>query len=543
MFKIFKKLFVKNQIPVEVVLPVEAVPVAPVHSESAPALGKVETLSLSLAAIVAHFPEDLAATVVKVPDSQVMVALPLSTVLKQLPLGAVKMSMASIFRQAPGGTFTGVRVEEKRMVDVPLVEVLRRLNLNALRRRNDQRLHELAHGESFDLFSEPLNRISDPADGPVPAPMPSMIAGPAPLQMPSMGLGTSPASEPETVSASIPGLIPPLNRAPQPEPMRTVPPPPGFATIGAPAGVRPVDAAKPAEVAPKKTGVAESDQAPLVLPVSELCGGWPEAVLAEMAALFPGNATVALPAGPVGAGLGKGKVNFPWGDFRRWVIPAVAAPAQAPEETLLALPLRVLAPAFLKHTKSGASRKRLTIDESIPALFGGGPPKKESSFLPAAPAEVKLEFAPAPQAAQSVPEISIAPEPQEPRTVGEIFGKADKESWSPGEIVRELVGLPNVAGAIIALEEGLVVAESLPDFMKGEVVAAFLPQVFSRLNLYSGEMNLGQIDDLLLRTHGSYFQIYRLGLVFFAVLGEKGQNLPLSQLQVIAEELARHAQN
>ena len=127
-----------------------------------------------------------------------------------------------------------------------------------------------------------------------------------------------------------------------------------------------------------------------------------------------------------------------------------------------------------------------------------------------------------------------------PQTVGEIFGQPDKTEWKPAEIVENIVRLPQIAGAIVALQEGLVVAHHLPEGMKGEVVAAFLPQIFARLNQYASEMKLGELDDLLFSTHGAHMQIFRLGYVFFAVLGKPGEALPWHELNLISQELARH---
>ena len=124
-----------------------------------------------------------------------------------------------------------------------------------------------------------------------------------------------------------------------------------------------------------------------------------------------------------------------------------------------------------------------------------------------------------------------------PTSLGEVFGQPGRMNWSPGEIVQEVAKLPQIAGAIVALSEGLVVAHRLPEGMKGEVVAAFLPQIFGRLNQYSTEMKLGEIDDILLCSQGAYFQAFHAGQVFFAVLGKQGESLPWHALRLMAEEL------
>jgi predicted regulator of Ras-like GTPase activity (Roadblock/LC7/MglB family) len=168
-------------------------------------------------------------------------------------------------------------------------------------------------------------------------------------------------------------------------------------------------------------------------------------------------------------------------------------------------------------------------------------PPPEFAVAEEAPA---LEEQPAPEPASSPePEALAAPLAVAPgklsETVGEVFGDPHKLDWTPAEIVQNTVRLTGVAGAVVALQEGLQVASSLPDGVKSDVVAAFLPQIFARLNQYAGEMRLGDVDDLLFTTHGAHCQIYRLGYVYFAVLGKPGESLPWHELRLISEELAR----
>jgi predicted regulator of Ras-like GTPase activity (Roadblock/LC7/MglB family) len=151
-----------------------------------------------------------------------------------------------------------------------------------------------------------------------------------------------------------------------------------------------------------------------------------------------------------------------------------------------------------------------------------------------------VESHPAPPAVVEEPVLAVARDPHRvPETVGDVFGQPLKVDWTPSEIVENTVKLPGVAGAIVALQEGLPVASSLPEGVKSDVVAAFLPQIFARLNQYSGEMKLGEVDDLLFTTHGAHCQIYRLGFVYLAVLGKPGESLPWAELRLISEELAR----
>ena len=105
---------------------------------------------------MAKFPEDLRQLVKKLPPPEAMVALPLPTILKYLPSGSVKMSLASVVRQAPAGTFGTNHTPEKRAVEVPLAEIFKRVSPAILKKRNDQRYTDLAE-EGFDIFGDDEN--------------------------------------------------------------------------------------------------------------------------------------------------------------------------------------------------------------------------------------------------------------------------------------------------------------------------------------------------------------------------------------------------
>lgn len=295
------------------------------------------------------------------------------------------------------------------------------------------------------------------------------------------------------------------------------------------------------------------------------------------------GAQVALPTGPLTSGLAKGKIAFSWGQIRSWLNPAPTVPTQAPEITELVLPLKVVAPAFLAHSKPKTTRKSYDLDESIPALFSGGqaqPPASEPEPAPAPAVEetpveahtqpVEAEPLPptpsviappadlqtgaeapaaeptqAEEPAQAAPAVLPAPAPpgsKSKQALSELLGKPGKEHWSPPELVTATAALPGVAGATVGLQEGLLVAAHLPEHMKGDTVAAFLPQIFARLTNYAGEMKLGGVEDILFTTNGAHFQIYRLGEIYFAVLGKPGESLPWEGLRLIVEELAHHHQ-
>src|SRR5688572_26764036 len=140
MFNLLKKLFHRGGAqPVAVTatrVPKVVTAATPVatgfrNPEAAPG---VEVASLSLRAILERLPADLRAAVQQMPEAEVKVILPVNAIMKQLPTGSVKMSLGSLYRQAPNGTFRKTNFEDKRMIEVPLGEVFKNINPGRLHR-------------------------------------------------------------------------------------------------------------------------------------------------------------------------------------------------------------------------------------------------------------------------------------------------------------------------------------------------------------------------------------------------------------------------
>ncbi len=513
-------------------------------SGEAPAIvPTVEIAHLSLAAILAKFPADLRGCVQNLPDDAATVTLPVPTIIKQLPTCSVKMSLASLYRQAPPGVFKPGPPEDKRMVEVPLAEIFKRVRPELLKRRQDQRPSAVP-ADGYNLFGDKENPRAvaltlpeapeqEPAKpetiidfGPtITAQQPSDEAEPIEKTPITPVTPTAPLAPPADLAASVAPT--PALKMPVPAPV----PAPATAPAAAPAP-KPV----PAPVAVKKEGP------PLVLPIGELAANWPELIRAEVGTM--NGATVSLPNSEVTAGLAKGRVLFHWGQLRDWITPPPPGASGADADTELSLPLRIVAPAFLKASKGTTeARQRASFGEDIPTLFRG------NEATPAAPAPalcVIPEEAPAAARIEPEPEsepvvLPKAAVPAAPvaetlaQTLGEIFSQPGKTSWSPTEIVENVTKLAGVSGAIVAMQEGLVVAHRLPDQMNGETFAAFMPQIFARLNKYAGEMSLGAINAVTLHTQGAPCQMFQHGEILFAALGNAGEALPAHALHLCAD--------
>jgi len=508
MLSIFKKLFGK---PAPKAVARIATARAPQLSEPAAPMPSVEVAHLSLAVIVGRFSDELRATVLRAPDAAATIALPLPLIYKQLASGAVKMSLASLHRQAPQGVFGPIAAGDKRQVEIPLQEVFRHVNPQALKRRVDQRPLDTPEND-FNLFGNSAKPYEI---------APTTPENPPRKDSTALKFNPSPSSRIARMDAAAPP-VPAAKRA-------GIAPPSEMRLVALPAETNGFKAAAPGP---------HSAAPPLTLPLAALANAWPEQICGEITALDPAT-TVTLDGGAVADGLAKGKVIFTWGEIRAGLEPVPTEPTAIDEQTALQLPLKIVAPAFLGASKRGKpERKNVQIDDSIPALFSDG---REPA--PPAVAQPQAEEAPAEPARTPVLEtpavVPVSMPHKVPETVGEVFGLPNQLEFTPAQIVAGTVKLPGVAGAIVALQEGLQVATSLPEGIKSDVVAAFLPQIFARLNQYAGEMKLGEVDDLLFTTHGAHCQIYRLGFVYFAILGQPGEALPWHELRLIAAELGR----
>ena len=116
-----------------------------------------------------------------------------------------------------------------------------------------------------------------------------------------------------------------------------------------------------------------------------------------------------------------------------------------------------------------------------------------------------------------------------------------RSNWTPNEIVQNTSRLDGVAGAIIAMQDGLLVASHLPPSWKPDVTAAFLPQILSRLNQYTKEMHAGELQSVNLNLEGGALMVFSAGIIYFAVLGKSIETLPLAHIRLIVAELSRHA--
>jgi predicted regulator of Ras-like GTPase activity (Roadblock/LC7/MglB family) len=551
---------------------------APAASETSTAInvGPDEVINLPAKIIVSRLPSALSALVKAPGDGNI--ALPARKVLEQLPRGSVKLTFAELREAAPPGTFLDVTSQDQTLVELPLPEILARVKPEHLKRKPAQRQVEVPQdvgnvfgprGEQLPQPTGDTGMARKPAAAPV-QPRPVAPAKPIPVPAPA-----AKASAPAPIKMPVPSM-PKTVPAPQPALQETAP-----------------AATDQTQFFLKKEAVPAGEV--LTVSLASISESWPQNIKQEISAQKLNDSSVALPMSKVESALKTGKIIFAWQEIGSWLKPAAYSSTVNPDAAL-ELPLKVVAPLFISQHRPISPQKKVDLGENIPDIFAGGklkaaaPTPEPPSTAPApAPTPTPAATGPAPSlpkppAASSTPALPKAPiampsvpkatptapalpklptpsipKPagpipvplpklaptvapaveKEPQSLGELFGNPNKKDWSPNDVVQGTNKLKGVAGSMVSLSDGLMVAGELPAPFRAETTAAFLPQIFGRMGNYAKELHLGDMNVISFECQKAPLIIYKSGMVFFGVLGRAGETLPLSQIRFIAAELAK----
>jgi predicted regulator of Ras-like GTPase activity (Roadblock/LC7/MglB family) len=533
-------------------------------------------LQIPLPAIIATLPMELRSRVTRQADlTDLTVPVALDRILSQLGRGVVKTSFGEIRRTVPH-IFSNSTSCDHVEVMLPLGEILTRIDPALLARRSAQKQVNVPAdiispfgGKGQGLVISAAKPKAEPvpaapvvpaapatarAQSPLAPPPPAAPARPpSPLVPPPSAVpdqffkrAPQPAKSGDTTVTPVPTIVPPALAKPAPAapPMKPVistsPPPPPRATdfLSAPPVPRAVRPAGPTPAAPAAPG-APDDTSPLAVALSSVAEGWPEAVRQEIVRLNLTSARVLLPVRQVETALRNGRVVFSWNALRAWLQPAAPPQPSAYDATELELPLSVLAPLFLARQKTAAkSAQRVAIDDTIPNLFFGLPQAEPVSAPPAAKPPVNKVVDTNYYVWDDVSETARVDETEFKRKLGAGTGTDFVAKYAtPNEIVSRAAALDGVAGALIALPDGLMVASRIPPDLNGDTLAAFLPQIFAKVSQTTRELRMGELNNLHFTVGNVPWKIFRVNAIFFAAFGRVGEALPTGPLAALAAEL------
>jgi predicted regulator of Ras-like GTPase activity (Roadblock/LC7/MglB family) len=567
---------------------------------SAPVIKDVsgDSICLPLAPITARFPAELHGALIAQPSASATVVLPLNMLVQQLATGAVRLPLGYLRQTSSEPCFASTQQYDAVPVSLPLEEVLARLAPAQLPRRSRQTISVPDSvtapfgGRNAVSIASPTPVVAAPAPVAEPEPVAAIAFEPEPtpafaattLTMPTGAVPQSPApAAPASIRVAPRVTVPTAAPAPAPAPVRItvqaaapVAPAPARAvalppeSIPAPFAVpQPDIAAAPAFAAPRhETSFLRAGC--LALPLNRLATGWPAPVLQEIANQNLAAENVELPLEEVEAGLKQGRLAFTWRQIRAWTA-AVPKPLteSALDSTALELPLRFVAPLFLSQ-RPMPQRQRAAVGEGIPNVFGPGSLAFETSSFqkeaeeaeakPAAPAKPAGDsgdapFNSVPEAARALPKLEsvlpasapAAPAPAPAatghqtsfvrRSVDAILEDPGKSNWTPMEIVRKISRMKGVAGATMATQDGLLVAEQYPALVGVDTFCALTTQTFNRVFSAAMELRLGGPSRMSFTAESVTYEIYRCGRLYMTVVSQPGERLPTHDLAVIADHL------
>ena len=506
-------------------------------------------VELPLAPIVAALPMDLRAKLMTVPAAGTTICVAAETVMSQLAFGAVKISFGELRQLAPGVFANSGGEHDNRPINLPLGEILARLNPALLARRSTpaaEVAEDIAgpfdgRGKGITFTTHPLKAAPPAPSLPVPEPEPA----PARLPVSSPPIAFNPPPRP--VTPTVPLTFPPRQTAPT----AFTPPPPKPATNGnghsngngnaVPAPTIKFTATPiPAPVPP----AARPEPAPAVagptifVSLCDLAETWPEELRNEITRSNLANASVPLAAALVEPGLKRGRVTMTWKQLRTLARPS--SPPSPQDALELDLSLKVLAPIFLDAQKTTLRPvRKVAVSAEIPNLFFGFPQPAAEPTVPVAPAAILF-----PKTAEGkVVDTNFFGRQTESETE---LRSADNPATNflsrqahPKIVVVQATALPGVAGAVVALPDGLRVASEVPAELNADTLAAFLPQIFERLNQSTRELRMGPLNNVSFTVGSVPWKIFRVSSVYFAVFGRAGESLPTAQLAQLATDLDR----
>jgi len=549
-------------------------PVAPLPSPDGSTNGSTH-VQVALAAIAGSLPEALSHKVPATPDQ--FVSIPVESVLSQLAFGSVQLTAAELRACAPEHFSALAGLDDVR-VSLPLSDVVPQLSPQQYARRPQKRIEIPADVAS--VFA---------AGGGGPSGLKPTLSQPAPQVRPSSTVTMTTPAQSAAPAAAPTSAVPKISMSPQAlaslrakVPMPSSPSPSVTPSPARPAGLTPQ---RPITMTPATPAPAPLPSTPmprkpahdftkptghLLVPLAQVCTDWVREVRSQLSDVDVENSQIHVPLEILEPAMKSGKPLFSWEEVAAWIKPPLLSPpTRKVGEMPVGLPLKVIAPLFMALHRTGA-QKKAAVDQTIPDLFGGNSngstngngaglghsaAPAATSFTPPAPAAParsvtptaptpsvsRMAAAPAPVAA---PE-PVAPEPTAPAvptaesavSIESVIG-GEGARFSAKEIVANTSRLPGAAGALLVMNDGLLVTSQTPANVKSETIAAFLPQMFGRMNQYTKELALGPLQQLTLGVAGGQWHVVKCETIYFAVLGRPGESLPLNLLAQIAAELS-----
>ncbi len=540
---------------------------------------EISTISLSIAAILRGVPAAmLQGNPPQLPEDS-RVELPFSLIEHQLAEGRIAVPRQTLLDAAAPAHQHALELLNADMdVPLPLQEVFQNLPENSLSMRRDQVVEKLPEEyetpfltkmrEDEQRFAENDHRdeTSNPEpSAPVAPPPPPVVAGPQPVSVAQAlaadvpvgkAVGTSPAPLPHSnVNATKPAARPLFGKA---EPLASKPRPAPLAVDATPQPVQKEDLSEsvPLPVALKETlampareraaDPGSAARAPEPPPQKPVAPPRPETVRAHSPAL------------------GSQRISTSTGRT-----PSKARPAPQSAVTVSDAPtppaLRgsEAAPTGRPPVKDALARPETPAPAASPPMSGHksepAPPSQGAKPPAATPARSQPERPPAQPAAPIIPRQArhapalhqtpvFAPPSLNPLEEEQFAIQSElqalfmtEEPLDAKNIVKHTSRLPGLSGCLLMFADGLPLAGNLPEPFSQDAFSAIVPRFMSRIEDYSRELQLGEVDTVTLHTDKGPVSLFMHGGVCMALLHSKTRFLPgvREKLAMVVREVSR----
>ena len=205
---------------------------------------------------------------------------------------------------------------------------------------------------------------------------------------------------------------------------------------------------------------------------------------------------IELPLASLESALRSGKMVVTWRQLCDWVTPpAPALAASVAAETPIEIPLRALTRAYL------ALRA-----QASPNPCGGEP--RASALRPGTGGS---------DLASDVEEALV--------------------TYKPGILLSRVCALPGIQGALLASEDGLVLAARLSEGLNADTVAAFLPKLMAPAFESAKLFQIGEPESVVYAFGGATIIALRVDGLLLAAVGQSQEAMAIERLRAVA----RHA--
>ena len=92
---------------------------------------------------------------------------------------------------------------------------------------------------------------------------------------------------------------------------------------------------------------------------------------------------------------------------------------------------------------------------------------------------------------------------------------------------------------MLSMQDGLCVAKQLPEGLNGDTLAAFIPDIFGRIGLYTKDLKLGEVSGVVVDLGNRRLHIAKGGKLYLCALSKTDDNVPADKFATLASHLAQ----